>query len=146
MKVLLLILILQSPQWIQIKEMSGPVPDHPGITVEFYAREIKRSNDRVRLLVRADFPGGAPVNLFKGNAPSGFDISSISRFEGRVELDCRSLTVKPMSGSADLYQFNGKKHKSKEPPFNIQDGHIFEKYFCERGSAPTVAPTLKKPL
>jgi hypothetical protein len=150
MKPLFLILILaftaqaQTPQdWKFIKEMSGEIPDHPGLTVNWYAAEIARGNNIVKLLLRFDMPGGAPADLFKGAASPGFDISSITRVEAKIEFNCDTLVVKPVSGSSDVYQFNGKKLKSKEPPFVVGSEHIFSQYFCERGDAPKVAPTLK---
>ena len=123
--------------------MSGDIPDHPGLTIETYASEIARDGDIIKLKVRFDFPGGAPVEPFKGYVPFGFDISSISRVEMGVKFDCKTLVVTPPKGSSDVYQFNGKKLKSKEPPIPIKEGHVFEKYFCERGGPATVAPTLK---
>lgn len=144
MKLLLLILMLiPSGEWKHIRELSGDIPDHPGLTLEVYVSEIARGDDLVKLSMRADFPGGAPIDVFKANVPHGFDASSITRIQTRLELNCRTLVVKPVKGSAEIYQFNGKKHKSKEPPFTIQDGHLLASYFCERGDAPKVAPTLK---
>lgn len=128
--------------WKLIKEMSGDISNHPGLTIELYAAEIARSDSGVKLIVRADFPWGSP--MFSGATyPRGFDTSSISRVVFRVELDCTMLVVKPATGSADVYQFNGKKYKSKEVPVVIQSGHVFERYFCERGDAPTKAPVLR---
>lgn len=128
--------------WKLIKEMSGEIPDHTGLTIEVYGAKIARGDDLVKLSIRFDFPWGAPASLFKGNAPRGFDVSSVARFQGRIELNCKTLEVKPVGGG-DVYQFNGKRHKSKEPPFQIESGHIFATYFCEQGEAPTKAPTLK---
>jgi hypothetical protein len=146
MKALLLLLALAIPQkqeWKFIKELSGEIKDHPGLTVEIRMSEIARGGDRIRLLMRADFPGGAPRDVFQPLVPRGFDASSISRLEGKLELDCKALMVKPVRGSAEIYQFNGKKHKTKEPPFKINDAHIFARYFCELGEAPKKAPVLK---
>ena len=138
MKLLLILTLLQS-NWIPIKEMSGNIPNYPGITIETYASEIARDGDVIKLKVRFDFPWGVPMDWVR---EAGFN-SSISRVELGVKLDCKTLIVTPMKGSADVYQFNGKKLKSKEPPIPIKEGHVFEKYFCERGGPATVAPTLK---
>ena len=144
MKLLLLILALQTPlEWKVIKEMSGNIPNHPGLTVVTSATQIKRSEYTTKLLLRADFPYGAPIDVFRDSAPHGFDVSSIVRMEAHVELDCRSNKITPTGGAGYLYQFNGKKIKSKEPPFNVSDGHIFAEYFCEKGTKPTTRPTLK---
>jgi hypothetical protein len=147
MKALLLILALTisvsaQTDWKLIKEMSGEIPDHPGLTAEFYAAEIARGDSLVKLLIRMDFPWGAP-KFPKATYPTGFDASSISRFEFKVEFNCDTLVMKPVNGSSEVYQFNGKRHKSKEPPFPLDAGHVFVTYFCERGEAPTKAPTLK---
>lgn len=125
--------------------MSGPVTDSPGLRVETYASEIKRSEHIIKVGVRIDFPDGAPSNVFKNaDTPRGFDISSISRIEGRLTLDCNTLTIKPEKGSARVYQFNGNSFKSKEPSFAISSAHIFAQYFCEQGTTPTTAPSLRK--
>lgn len=129
--------------WKLIKEMSGEIPNHPGISLEMYAAQIARGEDIVKLAFRADFPNGAPVALFRENAPRGFDISSIVRFVGKLEFNCATLEIKPSGGSGYIYQFNGKRLKSKEPPFTIPSGHVFAQYFCERGTPPTQRPTLK---
>jgi hypothetical protein len=150
MKPLLLILCLafvasaQTPDWKFIKEMSGDIPNHQGLTIEFYAAEIARSGSGVKLLLKAEFPGGAPVDLFRDNAPSGFDISSVSRIVVQLKFNCDSLIVKPIKGSAEIYQFNGNHIKSKEPPFGLDTGHVFVNYFCEQGEKPTIAPKLKQ--
>lgn len=123
--------------------MSGDIPNHPNLTIEVYASEIARGEDTVKLILRADFPNGAPVDLFRQNAPFGFDISSISRMVFKAKFNCKTLTMTTVSNSGEIYQFNGKKLKSKEPPFAVKEGDIFEKYFCERGEKPTQAPTLK---
>lgn len=147
MKALLLILLLSPAQdldWKLIKEMSGDIPNHPGITVETRAAEIARGEETVKLTLRIDFPEGAPHDLFKDNTPHGFDVSSIARFVFKAEFNCRTLTMKAVRNEGSVYQFNGRKHKSKEPPFNLNSGHIFVNYFCERGApAPLTAPTLK---
>lgn len=133
----------QTAEWKPIKEMSGEIPDHPGITLNVSASEIARGNDLVKLRIRFDFPDGAPYDLFRNNAPVGFDVSSVVRIESRIELNCKTFIVKPAGSSADVYQFNGKKLKSKEVPIAISSGHIFAQYFCEQGLAPTAAPRLK---
>lgn len=153
MRALLLILLLtvsaQAQQledikdWKLIKEMSGEIPDHPGLTIEMYAAQIARGDSRVKLIVKAEFPGGAPRDLLKDHVPHGFDASSISTMVFKVEFDCDTLTVKAVNNSGEIYQFNGKRYKSKEPPFTIESGHILSQYFCERGTAPTKAPVLK---
>lgn len=152
MKALLLILLLapsvyaQLPtddlDWKLIQEMSGEIPNQPGITMEVYGARIMRGNDLVKLSVRFDFPFGAPVDVFKGSVSRGFDVSSVTRMAFKIEMNCKTLTVKPIGGG-HIYQFNGKRHKSKEPPFKIASGHIFASYFCEQGEKPTKAPTLK---
>lgn len=129
--------------WKLIKEMSGEVPNHPGLTVEFRAAEIARGDDVVKLIWRMDFPWGSPGDLLKEHVPHGFDPTSISRVESRVELNCKTHVVNPVTNSADVYQFNGKQHKSKEQPFSVKSWDIFFTYFCEQGEAPTKAPTLK---
>jgi hypothetical protein len=149
MKPLFLILILaftahaQKPEdWKLIKEMSGEIPNHPGLTVNWYAAEIARGDNLVKLIVKAEFPGGAP--RFEGATyPHGFDPTSITRMEMKSEFNCDTLTFKAVKGSSDVYQFNGKKLKSQETPFPLSAGHIFVQYFCERGEAPKIAPTLK---
>jgi hypothetical protein len=147
MKPLLLILALatvaaaQELQWKPIREMSGEIPNHPGVTVEFSAAEIARRDDGVKLILRAEFPWGAPSDLIKVPA-SELDVTSLFRFTGRMDFNCRTLVVKP-DGGGEAMQFNGKKHKTKESPFSIPQSHILSQYFCERGSAPTEAPTLK---
>lgn len=147
MRALLLILCLAIPQkqeWKLLKEMSGDIPDHPGITVEVYASQIARAGDRVKLQLRVEYPNGAPRDIFQPYVPWGFDASSISKMLAKVEFDCKTLIVKPVGGSAEIYQFNGKKLKSKEPPFKIDYGNIFARYFCERESeSPKKAPVLK---
>lgn len=150
MKPLLLILALtvtcaaqDNLEWKPIMEMSRYVPDHPGVMIITYGAKIARGGDKVKLSMRFSFPQGAPVGIFKDNVPHGFDISSISRVESRIELNCKTLAVKPLGKSAEIYQFNGKKHKSKEPPFKIESGNVLARYFCEQGERPTVAPTLK---
>ena len=152
MKTLLLMLLLtitataQTSDWKLIKEMSGDIPNHPGLTVEVYASQIARGDNVIKLMVKAEFPGGAPADLLKANAPHGFDISSISRMVFKTEFNCETLTMKTVNGSGEIYQFNGKRFKSKEPPFTIESSHVFAQYFCEQGLAPTKAPTLNKPI
>ena len=148
MKTLLLILCLATSaaaqqDWKLLKEMSGDIPDHPGLTVEAYASEIRRGEDRVRLQVKIEFPGGAPRDMLQPYVPWGFDASSITRMVAKIDFNCKTLEVRPVNGSAEVYQFNGKKHKSKEPPFKIDYGHIFAIYFCERGTTPKTPPKLK---
>lgn len=130
--------------WKLIKEMSGEIPNHPGQTVEVRGAQIARGNELVKVSVRFDFPWGAPVGVFKNSTvPRGFDLSSISRIQLRIELNCKTLEIKPVNNSSDVYQFNGKRLKSKEAPIKIGSGHIFAQYFCEQGEAPKKAPTLK---
>lgn len=156
MKPLLLILALALPvsaqsikeleqikDWKFIQEMSGPIPDHPGLTMEIYAAQIARGGDIIKAAFRVDFPGGAPVEPFRPNLPHGFDISSISRMMGKLELNCKTLTVRPFGKEGYFYQFNGRRHKTKEPSFQISSGNILARYFCEDGSTPAKAPTLK---
>jgi len=141
-----ILLKTKESDWKLIKEMSGEIPDHPGFTLEFRAAEIARGNDLVKLVLRVDMPRGAPVDLFRDNVPRGFDVSSINRIEGRLEFNCKTLVLKAVNDSGVIYQFNGKRHKSKELPFKIDAdsrGAVFSQYFCERGEAPTVAPQLK---
>lgn len=147
MKPLLLILLLaasaSAQDWKEIKEMSGEIPNHPGLSVEFYAAEIARGDQKVKLMVKAEFPNGAPVDVFRGTVPFGFDISSVNKLVFKVEFNCDTLVMKTIKNSGELYQFNGTKHKTKEPPFGVNEGHVFVSYFCERGKKPTSAPTLK---
>ncbi|CAN5860802.1 hypothetical protein BH18ACI4_BH18ACI4_23820 [soil metagenome] len=84
-----------------------------------------------------------PTDIFRDNAPAGFDISSISRIVFKAEFNCDTLVMKAVNKSAEIYQFNGKRLKSKEPPFSVDTGHIFVNYFCERGGPATTAPKLK---
>jgi hypothetical protein len=148
MKPLLLILCLatyaapQKPEWKLLKEMSGEIPDHPGLTVETRASQIARGDDTVKLQIRWDFPWGAPRDLLKDHVLWGFDPSSISRVETKIQFNCKTLTVKSEKYS-DVYQFNGKKLKSRDYPFSIDYNHIFAEYFCERGETPKKAPALK---
>lgn len=129
--------------WKLIKELSGEIPDHPGLTVELRAAQIARGDDTVKLVIRMDYPGGAPYDIFKNAVPHGFDPSSISRIVGKIQLNCKTRFVIPINNSAEIYQFNGKKYKSKEQPFSVDSWHIFFTYFCEEGKTPTVAPKLK---
>jgi hypothetical protein len=146
MKTLFLILALavtaSAQDWKLIKEISGEIPNHPGLTIETYAAEIARDEDIIKLKIRFDLPYGPPVDWFQGTN-QGFDVSTISRLEVGVRLDCKTLVITTPKGSSDVYRSNGQKLKSKEPPFAIKEGHVFEKYFCERGEKPTKAPTLK---
>jgi hypothetical protein len=149
MKTLILILLLagvvtaQDYQWKHLKELSGEVPNHPGITFQTYAAEIQRGGDRIRLIWKVEFPWGAPYDVFKDNVPWGFDPSSVAKFQARLDFNCATRNVKAVGGSGEIYQFNGKRHKTKEPPFTAPPANIFTLYFCEQGQAPTVAPTLK---
>lgn len=155
MKTLLLILLLSLStaaqqenndlNWKLIKEMSGDIPNHPGLTVKTYGAEIARGGDLIKLSIKVGFPYGAPVSVFKDNVPHGFDVSSIERIEGRLELNCQTLVVRPVKASASIYQFSGKRFKSKEPPFTIESGNILATYFCERGGPVTTEPPKLKP-
>lgn len=151
MKVLLLILALtagvvaQEPiegitDWKFIKEVSGKIPNHPGLTVEVYAARFSHGNGKIKLITRFDFPNGAPVGVFKNNVPVGFDISSINRMIFKWEFNCDTLMMKAVKNSGEVVQFNGKRHKSKEPPFRVDAGNLFVGYFCERPSAPSKTP------
>ena len=152
MKPLLLILLLaftasaQTTDWQLIKEMSGEIPDHPGLTMNVYASQIARGDSVVKLQLKAEFPGGAPMDVLKDNAPHGFDISSISTMIFKSEFNCDTLVMKTVNGSGEVYQFNGKKYKTKEPPFKIESGHIFAQYFCEQPASITSTgpPVLKR--
>lgn len=141
--ILCLAFTVSAQEWKPIKEMSGVIAGSP---LEVSATRIARNGDVIRLLFRVDFPDGAPWEVFRNNVPSGFDVSSVSKIEGGLKLDCKTLKVKPEKGTARVYQFNGNSFKSKEPPFAINSGHIFALYFCEQGTIPTVAPTLRKPV
>lgn len=147
MKPLLIILLLAitttAQDWKPIKEMTGEIPNHPGLTAQVYAAEIARGDGLVKVLFRVDYPEGAPVSVFRNNVPVGFDVSSINRIVLKFEFNCDTLVMKTTNESATVYQFNGKKHKSKEPPFTVGSGNMWSRYFCERGEAPTKAPTLK---
>jgi hypothetical protein len=153
MKALLLILLLavsaqaqkleDIKDWKLIKEMSGEIPNHPGLTTETHAAQIARGGDLIKLVIRADYPWGAPADIFRDHVPHGFDPSSISRIEVRIELHCATHVVIPPTNSAEIYQFNGKRYKSREQPFSVESWNIFFVYFCEEGTAPTVAPKLK---
>lgn len=146
MKALLLILVVSvsAQEWKLIKEMSGEIPDHPGLTIQTHAAEIARGDDIIKLKVRFSFPDGAPFEMFRKNAPPGFDLSSISYFIFKAEFNCDTLVMKAVNNSGEVYMANGRRHKSKEPPFNVDAGNIFVKYFCEREeSKPTRPPTLK---
>ena len=142
---LLFVLLFQVPviEWKSIKEMSGEIPDNPGLTILTSASQIARDGDNVKVAFRFEFPGGAPWSVFRESVPSGFDVSSISKIEGRLELDCVTRTIRAKGNSAYIYQFNGKRFKSKEPPFRVEEGNILAAYFCETGTKPTVAPKLK---
>lgn len=140
---ILLTTVTNAQEWKPIKELSGPFPGHKGFSVETSASGIARGNDIIKLTVRFDFPWGAPPDLFRSGAPQGFDITSITRIETRFEFNCKTLVVKTNNSSATVYRFDGKKYKSKEPPFSIESSHIFSQYFCERGSVPIKPPTLK---
>lgn len=130
--------------WKLIQEMTGEIPDHPGIKLEMYAAQIARGDNVIKLAFRADFPNGAPIDLFRDHVPRGFDISSITRIVGKLEFDCETLRVVPMGRAAYAYQFNGRRYKSNEIPFALDSGNILFKYFCERGPAPTTAPKLNR--
>lgn len=129
-------------RWTAIKEMTGAIPNYPGLTIETYASEVARGDDYVKVKLRVVFPQGAPAELLRGTMPRGFDISSIERAEGRLKLSCKDLTVKP-EPHTEIYQFNGKRHRIKERAFTIPSGHILEGYFCEKGDAPSGPPRLK---
>lgn len=156
MKVLLLILALavsvsaQEPvegitDWKFIKEVSGKIIGHPELTVEVYAARFSTGNGKIKLITRFDFPNGAPVDVFRHNVPVGFDVSSIKRMIFKWEFNCNTLVMKAVKNSGEVIQFNGKRHKSKEPPFNVDSGNLFVNYFCERPSTPsTKTPTLKQ--
>lgn len=133
-------------QWKQIKEMSGPIPGYPNLTIRTYASEIARGGDKVKVAMKFDFPDGTPYAMFQKNVPRGVDPSTISRAEGRIQLDCKKLEVKPEKASAMFYLTNGTQFKSKEPPFKIAAGNLLAKYFCE-GESPksTKPPILKSP-
>lgn len=140
-------IVAQSPsanlEWKLIKEMSGEIPNHPSLIIELYAARVARGDDKVKLMLKMEFPNGSPREFFRQHVPHGTDPTSIAKIEGAVEFNCRTLVVKPIKSTANVYQFNGKKFKSKEPPFGLDSGHIFAQYFCEQGEAPTKAPTLK---
>lgn len=147
MKALLLILALTvtayaqaEPEWRLIKEMSGEFTGYPGFPVKTYGASVSRGNDLFTISIRFDFPDGVPFELAKGHVPTGFDASSIVRIESRIELNCKTLVVKMRKQSSDVYQFNGKRHKSKETPFQIPPVHVLAAYFCERPSAPSNTP------
>lgn len=148
MKPLLLILAAalsvsaQTTEWKRLSELSGDIPDHPGLIVQVSATQIARAEDLIKLRLRLEYPNGAPYDIFKKSVPLDFDASSISRIEALVELNCKSLVVSPVKGSADVYQFTGKRHKSREFPFTINAGNVFAQYFCEQGEAPKIAPRL----
>ena len=144
---LIIAILLQTPplQWKAIKEASHEIEGNKGLTIETYAAQIRRNEDIVKLYIRFDFPWGFPRDAAPNIASSNFDVTSISRIVGRLELNCKTLTVKPDGSAADVYQFNGKKHKSKELPFTLPPASLFADYFCETGTKPTTAPTLKKP-
>jgi hypothetical protein len=136
MKVILTVLFLatlvHAQEWRPIKEMSGAIPDNPGLTMQISVAQIARGEDRIKLLLKAEFPYGAPRDLFKANVPWGFDPTSISTVIGRLDFNCTTLVVKPVKGSAEVYRFNGERFKSKEPSFAIVPEHILSQYFCER--------------
>jgi hypothetical protein len=140
--------VLGIKDWKPIKEMTGPIPNHRGMAIKTYAAKIARDGDIIKLSLRMDLPNGAPVDIFKNVVPPGFDIRSIVRVEGGLKLNCKTLVVKPLGGSATISQITGQKYKTKEPPFKIDSGNILALYFCEQPSAPvTTAPKLKpKPL
>jgi hypothetical protein len=136
MKIILTVLFLatlaHAQEWRPIKEMSGPIPDNPGLIMQVSVAQIARGEDRIKLSVKAEFPYGAPRDVFKDNVPWGFDPTSISQIVGRLDFNCSTLVVKPIKGSTEVYRFNGEHFKSKEPPFSIVPTHIFSEYFCER--------------
>lgn len=154
MKTLLLILVLvgsayaqevknlDSLKWKPIREMSGNIPGHEGLTVEVFVAEIARREDGVRVIVRAEYPWGTPSDLFI-QKPHGFDATSFSKIVFRVDLNCNTRYAKSVSGSADGYQVTGRRLKIKEIPAVLEENHVFVDYFCERGAAPTAAPKLK---
>lgn len=129
----------QTNEWTPIKELTGFMLSR---AINTSMREIARSDDGVKLLIRFDFPDGAPPALFT-HVPAGFDMNEIVRVEGRLKLDCETMTVIPMTRSVELFTYNGTRFKSKETPFNIASGNLFAQYFCEQGESPTQAPTLK---
>lgn len=128
--------------WKSIKEMSGPIPD-AGVSIKTSAAQIARGDDHVKLLVRFDFPEGAPFALLKDNVPAGFDVSTIAAVVSKVDLNCKTLVVKMAGQKGDVYLFSGKHFQSREVAFKIESGNIFATYFCEQGEKPTHAPTLK---
>src|SRR5688572_30561389 len=135
MKPLLLILALafsahaQKPEdWKFIKELSGEIPDNPGLTVEVRAAQIARGGETVKLLWRIDYPWGSPGEIFKNVVPRGTDPTSISRIVSKIQLNCQTHVVTPITNSAEIYQFNGKKHKSKEQSFPLEAYHVVFAY------------------
>jgi hypothetical protein len=134
---------LDKLEWKPIKEMSGPIWGYEGLTVDVKVAAIARRDDGVKVVLRFDYPWGAPGNVFK-IYPHGFDLSSISRVVYKADVNCQSLTLTFLSNSTDVYQFNGKRHKSKEAPQTMTNQSDLVRYFCEQGSAPTVAPTLRR--
>lgn len=128
--------------WKALEEMSGEIPNNPGLIQKVYAAQIARNNNEIKLLIRIDFPWGSPK--FPGATyPPGFDTTSIRHILFRVGLNCETLIVKPITGSASVYRFDGKRLDSKEAPVTLESGHVFAEYFCERGEAPKKAPVLK---
>lgn len=128
--------------WQKIKEMSGEIPNHPGITIEVYAAQIARNEGVIKLWMKTEFPQGSP-RLMGSTYPDGFDPSSVSRVVFGLEFDCDKRSVKPIKNSAHVYLFSGARHKSKEHPFTLNAGHILFGYFCEKGETPLSAPALK---
>jgi hypothetical protein len=149
LRLLLLIVLISSPataqevegitDWKFLPEMSGTAPD--GTSFRTYGTRIARGDDKVRLLMRFDFPDGAPREL-QLNVPRGWDATSVVRFLGEIEFNCASLRVKPIGGTGTIVRFDGKRSKTKEPPFAISESHIFSQYFCERGSSPAGPPAM----
>jgi hypothetical protein len=140
-KVFLFILALacsvQAQEWKLIKEMSND-------RIEVYATEIARDGDKLKLLIRADFPKGSP-RIEGAKYPDGVSYNEIRSIIARAEFNCQTGIAKPSKGSAEIITIYGERYKTKEKALTLPANHPFAEYFCERGEKATKAPTLRNP-
>lgn len=132
---------LDDLHWKPIKEMSGDIPGHVGLTMDVYVAEIARRENGVKLLLRVDYPWGSPSDLFT-TAPKGLDKTSVSRIQGQFDFDCSTKTATPLR-MVEFFQFTGKRWKFDKFVFHPPAAETFAQYFCEQGLAPTTKPVLK---
>lgn len=93
------------------------------------------------------FKNGWPADICSDGSctiPKSINPADVREMRGRLAIDCARLVVTPENASGELFTANGKRYKSKEPPFFIQDGSLLASYFCERPSEKATAPPVLK--